>query len=350
MVFLVNALALSIKRIIVSLINIILFRFVYEFVRSRLITGVMGFMIAMYSCDYIRKFAYKQYSALRKRTMLNSKNSKIHEFNPKNLESTTVDYNQFETLTDLADTPLKKTLVSFKEHAHAKCKNDLFDFIFNAATHSFFLSFATMIGIEYVQSTYQYGVIVSILYCASLPFIVCFGSSYRYSSIVCEDWLEMFEPKQNRSHTFSKKSGQTLVFYNKSKQQVTGEEVSTEIAREFVCLWSSLYDVKTKVTTIELKFMSSAFADNLNEIVYYYLCRHVDMSSDTTNEYFDFVIADFYNTGSAFSNQVKKSKLQKLESWTEFILMPMINFSVSIYSNKKIIPPPNSVVKLKKTI
>jgi hypothetical protein len=182
MVFLVNALAISFKRIIFSLFNIIIFRYVYEFIRTRLITGVMGFLLSMYACDYIRKFFNSQYTALKKRSAARTSTSTFHEFTSKNLESLVLDYDQFETLTDLDNNnkhQLKTKLDTFKANTKLKCKNDLFDFIFNAATHSFLLSFATMIAIEYVQNKYELSVIQSILYCVTLPFIICFGSSYR---------------------------------------------------------------------------------------------------------------------------------------------------------------------------
>ena len=178
MVFLLNSIAISIKRIFASLVNIILFRYVYEFVRYRVMTGVMGFMIAMYACQYIRKFANTYYSALKKRALANSK-SKVKEFDAKNLDSIVLDYDEFEKMNDLDKEPLKSILIGFKERSVDCCKNDLFDYIFSAATHSFLLSFVTMIGIEYVQNKYEYGVMTSIIYCASVPFLICFGSSYR---------------------------------------------------------------------------------------------------------------------------------------------------------------------------
>ncbi len=183
MVFLVNAIGISFKRIVSSLMNIIIFRYVYDFIRTRVITGVMGFILTMYACNYIRKFFNKQYTLLKKRSAARSKTIVFHEFASKNLQSLVVEYDQFENLPDLAinskNQELKTKLENFKANAIAKCNNDLFDFIFNAATHSILLSFAIMISIEYVQSLYELGVIQSILYCVSIPFFICFGSSYR---------------------------------------------------------------------------------------------------------------------------------------------------------------------------
>ncbi len=161
----------------------------------------------------------------------------------------------------------------------------------------------------------------------------------RYSSLVCQDWLEIFETTTSARIQFSKKSNRTIVYYRKPG----GED-------EVVCMWSSLYDVKTKVTTVELKFLNSSYADRLGEVVEYYVMKHVDLIGDTTSEYFDFVVADFYNGGQAFANRVRKSKMVKVESWTEFILMPMVNFSVSIYSNKKLVTPTSNGRKSNKEI
>ena len=176
MVFLLNALTISSKRVFSTLWNIILFRCVYEFVKSRIFTGVVGFIIAIYVSDYIRKFLYRQWAALKKRAFQNSKAIE-NEFDPKYLESIVLEYDQLENTTE--NDELNKTLLKFKERTQIKCKNDLFDYIFTASTHSVLLSFITMFSIEIVQSNYGYGVMTSILYCSTIPFILCFGSSYR---------------------------------------------------------------------------------------------------------------------------------------------------------------------------
>ncbi len=126
------------------------------------------------------------------------------------------------------------------------------------------------------------------------------------------------------------------MFYKKPE----GEE-------DIVCLWSSFYDAGTKVNTIELKFLNSSYADKLAEVVDYYILKHVDLIGDTTNEYYDFMIADYYNDGQAFSGRIRKSKIVKVDSWVEFILMPLVNFSVSVYSNKKAIAAAKNAVNLK---
>lgn len=177
MVFLFNALTISFKRVLSTLWNIILFRYVYEFVRSRIFTGVVGFIIAMYISDYIRKFLYRQYAALKKRAFANSKQVEA-VFDPKYLDSLVLDYEQFEDTSE--DETLNDKLNKFKEVTLIKCKNDLFAYIFTASTHSVLLSFLTMFSIEYVQSAYEYSVMQSILYCSVIPFIICFGSSYRF--------------------------------------------------------------------------------------------------------------------------------------------------------------------------
>ena len=130
----------------------------------------------MYISDYIRKFLYRQYAALKKRAFENSKQVEA-VFDAKYLESLVLDYEQFEK--DSEDETLNEQLGKFKEITLAKCKSDLFAYIFTASTHSVLLSFLTMFSIEYVQSLYEYSVMQSILYCSVIPFIICFGSSYR---------------------------------------------------------------------------------------------------------------------------------------------------------------------------
>ena len=123
-----------------------------------------------------------------------------------------------------------------------------------------------------------------------------------------------------------------MVYYNKSKAEggVAGENNNLDYA----CLWSSHYMPSTRITTIELKFLSSTYSNRLQDVIQYYFLKYVNLNDEHEAEYYDVIVPDFYNVGYIFSNIAKKFKLKSIDSWTEFILFPSINFNVNIFSNK----------------
>lgn len=174
MVFLAKAFVIGIKRIISTIFSILAFRYVYDFVKIWLIQGVPGFMLTIYLSNKVRDYINKQYYRLKKKTDLKAGRK---EFNFRNIESLSLEYNALKkTDNDPSD---QNTIDLFKKNAILSCKNDLFEYVFSAATNSSLFSFLTIIAIEYMQDKYKYSIITSILYCASIPFFICFGSSYR---------------------------------------------------------------------------------------------------------------------------------------------------------------------------
>lgn len=152
--------------------------------------------------------------------------------------------------------------------------------------------------------------------------------------MLSEEWLEIFQKKETK-RKFSQKSSQVLVYYNKSK---AAGDAESETDIEYACIWSSQYTPSTRITTVELKFLSSAYVDNLQDIIQHYFDKYVNLNDEggSVSEYYDLIVPDFYNVGNIFSSIAKKSKLKSVESWTEFILFPSINFNVNIFSNKKL--------------
>lgn len=331
MVFLAKALIIGIKRIISTIVSILAFRYVYEFVKLWIMKGIPGFMLTIYLSNKVRDYMYRQYDRLKR------KSSKKAEFNFRNIEPMSLEYN---ALDKMDNDPADQTAIDmFKKNAELSCKNDLFEYVFSAATNSSLFSFLTIIAIEYMQEKYNYSVLTSIIYCASIPFFICFGSSYRYSSVVCGEWLEMFKPNEE-VNVPNKRSKQILMWYNKSENE----------EKDSICLWSTLYDTQTRITTVELKFASAAYTNNLGEIIDIFFLKYVDLNSENSNEFYDIIVPDYYNVGQLFAARMKRLKLPNIESWTEFILFPMINFSVNIFSNKKLIAPNLGKAKLKKDI
>ena len=61
-------------------------------------------------------------------------------------------------------------------------------------------------------------------------------------------------------------------------------------------------------------------------------------------ENYDLILPDYYDENSLFSNLIKKKGFKKQESWEEFKLFPLVDLSVTVYSNNGV-----DVKKLKKT-
>lgn len=156
---------------------------------------------------------------------------------------------------------------------------------------------------------------------------------------MCSEWLEMLNANEE-IHVPNKRSQQIIMSYYKSENE----------EKDSVCLWSTLYDPQTRITTVQLKFTSSAYANNLGEIIDVFFLKYVDLNFENTNEFYDIIVPDYYNVGQLFSARMKRLKLQNVEAWTEFILFPLINFSLNIFSNKKLISPNLGKAKLKKDI
>lgn len=325
MYFLIDALKISSEKVFVSIINILVFRFIYDQVRNRITTGFFAFFITIYVSGQARSFIFNSIKSIKKKFINSKKSNHIDDFKPSNLSSSEIELND-----------LKRIISNYG--LEFKCQRDLFSFIFNSSTNSSLLNLIIMISIELIHSKYGIDIPTSILYCISVAFVVMFGSSYRYSTVTSQECLEFFQNKK-LSHI----AKFVPVYYNR------GEELN----KELVCVWTCLNESKDDSYKIELKFMSSVYSAFQKDIFDFYAINHLKLvkpdkkptneadenqiiqeeEEDFKIENYTLAIPDYYDTGLIFSNAVKKLGFKLVTSWTEFIFLPGISFKLSTFTN-----------------
>ena len=307
MLFVFDALKLSSKKVFLSILNIIVFRFIYDLISQWIMTGTGGLFLTIYVTNQVRGIMNNFYKSF-KRSYYLKKNKPYEEFDKKNLSS-------FET--KLSGSTIKELDLD------KKCQKDLFSYIFNAGSNSSLINLVTIIGIEYIHNKYELSTPISILYCVSIAFVVIFGSSLRYSSVISKESLEFFETKNDLVDLIN-------IYYTDSLEN-----------KELVCIWKSILDPKTTKRRLEIKFLSIKYATNLSDIIEYFSKNHMKLSSSETSiegdtqevEYYSVVIPDYYDIGLVFSNKIKSLGFKKLSSWTEFIMFPTLHLKLSTYAN-----------------
>lgn len=314
MLFVFDALKISSEKIIVSIINIVVFRFILDCVQKWVLTGAAALFLTIYISGQARVIIFNNINKLRRK--LNRKSSnQIYDFDAKNLTSTQMKLNE-SINSDLSLEP--------------NCQKDLFYYIFNSSSNSALLNLITMISIEILHNKYQFTIIASIFYCVSVAFVVLFAAGYRYSSIVSKEYLNLSN-SQKSTGLFDL----ICVYYTDSSDR-----------KELVCIWTSLLDHKTSKKTIELKFLSAKYASHLSNLTEFFASNQMKLKNaiqpavgvetqmeEQVVEYYTVLIPDYYDIGLILSNTVKKLGFTQISSWTEFILFPGINFKINTFSN-----------------
>lgn len=306
MPFVLDALKLSSEKVFGSIINIIIFRFVYDLITKWVVTGAGAIFLTIYTTNQVRAAMSKMHKSF-KRNLCLKQNKPYEEFDSKKLSSEQVKLNQS---------------LKTEYNLDSKCQKDLFSHIFNSGSNSSLLNFITIIAVEYIHNNYGLSIPLSIFYCVSIAFVIIFVSSLRYSSIISKECLSLLETQNDLLDL-------TEVFYTDSLNN-----------KELVCIWTSLLDPKTNKKKIELKFLSSKYSSNLNDIMEYYATNHMKLKPNEPNqgeseevEYYSIIIPDYYDIGLIFSNKVKNLGFKQISSWTEYILFPSVNYKLSIYAN-----------------
>ena len=195
------------------------------------LSGMYAFIAVIYVMPYVKRAIWVIYSSVRSVCMPKTvSNEKQHSFDKKFLKSTNINLNKDDR------SGLEK---AFLDRMQTQSQIDLFSYIFTCASKSALLNLVTIIGVEYVHSNYEYNIVYSIFYCVSITFVICFGASLRYSSILSREWLGIFE-----NATTTKKSSLILITY----------ERADDVQVEFVCMWTCGRDGKSKIENVELKF------------------------------------------------------------------------------------------------
>lgn len=325
---------ISFTKVILSLINIFIFRFTFEIVQDWILNGMAGFFLTIYIINNLQTLILKLKKSIKKK-LNQPKPNEIGLFDAKNLSSFELEY-----------VGLRK--IAFEYDLNHRCKRDLFSLIFNSGANSVFLNFSTILIIEYIHNKYDLNIPISIFYCVSATVIIIFGSSYRYSDIIARECLKLLDSKRV--------NGWVCVFHRSSD----------ETKKDLVCIWTCLFESERNEKIIECKFLSSKYSSNLNEIIDHYASKYMKLetfplpklqkdneqtdkkddlnkpeikeykSENVEKENYNLLWPDYYDIGMASSNKIKAIGFKLATAWNEFNFFPGIKFKINSFSNKNI--------------
>ncbi len=366
MLFVLGALKIACKQVIVTIVSIIIFQYANEFVKTNLLSGVPGFFLTIYLSNKIKGTVFR-YAAKFKKAMFSKKSKK------RSSADGAIDLTKLEYI-DLSETPLddlgiKRAALATKimDTMKADSQNQVFNYIFNASSHSSLFNLLTIIGVEYMRTNYDYSIAWAILYCVSFPFFICFGSSYAYASILSDEWqtaesqekpnVVVSIPAASVVANETKCPKKVLVVYNEDKSDAP--DLLDPAHCDYVCLWTTHFDTEIRQTKVELKFLSSRFEGDLREIINNYIFKYVSLSNAaqiatySTPKIFNFHVPDYYDNELVFSRAIKEKGFKLVESWIEYTIFPLIHLKKHSYENVKLNEPNvdnnKKNVKLKKS-
>ena len=345
MIILSKAIKIAVEKVFSTIFNIVVFRNVYSFVQIWL-SGIYAFIAVIYITPYVKGAILAVISNIRATLAPKSlQEDKLNIFNKQSLNSVELNTTK-ETNSSIATIQS-----SFLESMKTQSQIDLFSYIFTCSSKSSLLNLATIIGVEYVHSNYEYNIVHSILYCVSITFVICFGSSLRYSSILSNEWVAFLQGASPSSSSIKKIRKEILITYEKDISKAN---------TEFVCLWTSNYNEETKMENIELKFLSSKYSSHLKDLVEYYVENHLilkeksetsnlaaetmadsqvqssqilDRTSEFEAKHYTLLLPDYYDDGMVLTNMAKKIGFKNTDSWKEFNIFPLIDIKIHSYTN-----------------
>jgi hypothetical protein len=258
MIIVLDAAKLAVEKVIGTILNIIVFRHTFAFTKEWL-NSYIAFFVTIYLVGKITGLVYYIYMRIRKALLPKSLPSDDETFEANYLES-----------VNLSENDNRSKYATLIERMKFECVNNLFMYVFSSAMQSTIMSLGTIISIEYLNSNYEYTLIHALALCVSISFLICFASSMRYASVIGKEWTK----KSTDAAGDKNEETQALIVYNKSKKQ--NADVSE---KDYVCLWISKLDSETKRHNVELKFLSSKYADNFLQIVEFYISKNMSLPS-----------------------------------------------------------------------
>jgi hypothetical protein len=312
-----KALYIALQKVCFSIYNIIIFRNIYSLVLFWL-EGFYAFFLTVYIVGKIKAAASYFYTNVRKRVFILNKekypdrehNELEVEFKSEKLSCQLMDTSDESPFTDL-------TLKLSKDH-----ETDLFSFIFSAASQSTFLNLAVILAIEHVSTKLNFGLGLAMLYCLGLAFVLCFISSFKYMSLLLLD-----EPETEKNCDKVKKH---VIMYD---------------TVDFVCVVETKRVVGTPLPelSVEFKNVSAKYASHVGRVAEYYAkewCKEGETYAEEGKtllvvDRFRFVFPDYYDLNYQLSNALRASGYSKLESWTEFRILPLCELGVNVFANFK---------------
>lgn len=326
-----DALKIAIQKVFVSIVNIFVFRHVFSFAKQWL-SGFFAFIATIFISNKIRTKGYELYRKIKFKLLPEWEKFEI-KFDKAKIDSINLINNSED----------EKLIDNFIKTEKKFVQNDLFSYIFGSASQSAILNLIIIIAIEYLNSKYFENIILSLISCVGVAFVLCFGASFKYSSILSDEWSNLLQKiETDEIQKASHKSKKILFVYNR--------EMGKETKKEIIGLWWCHYDSHTKSIRVQLKFFSAAYSEFLTDIVNHFVANFINNSTnednesslltrnnqnqeETKNEKFEFLVPDYYDHGLVFSNALRKLGFKKQDSWKEFKLFPSVDFKISLFNN-----------------
>lgn len=317
---LVDAGKIAVNKVIESFINILIFRNVSSWTRQWL-SGFWAFVATIFIANKIKNTGINIYHKLEK-YLFPEREKKKFKFDLAKVES-----------AELGAQNIDK----FNDYLNKNALSDLFNHIFESSSRSALISLLALLSIESMVSKYQMDFLSSMVWSVFVSFIVCFGSSLKYSNILIKEWLDDFElllkKKKGKNAEAGSKSSALLLTYN----------IKDKI--EYIGLWSSKYDSHEHKYKVEIKFMNPFYTPYIAQIFDYYMKNHMKIhenpsrenpptpSASSKNEKYDLVLPDYYNNDRSLEKDIKNKGFGCKTTWTEFRLVPLSDFSIKVYQN-----------------
>ena len=217
-----GAFAITMRKVIETILSIFLFRTIFHYVK--LLTGLWGlysFMIAIFINVQARKFFIRKYDFLKKKYF--PKYVDTFSFDSKCLVGydlkTIISPAGGEASTSLLSSEDIKNLRVDLKNLKNEMNDDLFEFIFKSATRSALINIFTLMFSEYLKNNYEISLLISVTICISLSFIISFVSSYNYTKILSKEWKETLEELENKNS--KKKSNRKHIVYIYDNPEIT---------------------------------------------------------------------------------------------------------------------------------
>ena len=234
MIILKGAFAITLHRVIETILSIILFRTIFHWVK--VITGLWGlysFFIAIFINIKTRKFIISKYKFYKKKFFpkyvdtfeFDSKLLVGHDLNKIVSSNAPITNTKGVSLTLEEVQSIRADFIQLKN----EMGNHLFEFIFKSATQSSLINLFTMMFSEYLKNNYGISILTSLTICISLSFIISFVSSLNYTKMLLKEWNQLID---NIEKTSNNRRLILYVYGNPKPPQETTLKESTDVAEQ----------------------------------------------------------------------------------------------------------------------
>lgn len=329
-----DALRIASIRVSKSIANILLFRNVYYLTRL-LFGGFWGFIATVYLTGKIRRKIRQSYERVNERRA-RELGEKRFKFDETSLQSIDLDQDA-------------SVLSKFNEYVQKNSELDLFNCLFSVSSDSVLISLLTILGIEQLNSKYEISLVLSIFYVVTVSFLLCFGSSFKYTQMLIPEWLTDFKTMLADIQSAADKKKEHGDGHSRQKRILITHTNPFDKSVEYVGLWLSKYDSHRNASKVEIRFMTPNYTDYIDDVFSYYSKHHMTLEKvhETESELlpgekhnkvekYDLYVQDYYNGGGMsklFEKRAKDLGFTSEESWTEFRLFPGVNFDITVFQN-----------------